>query len=92
MVRSYKKKPLKNSPIKIVMILPVLTVTDAISLKSTQNIRFLRQSLFHILYFMSKLPYIHDVWLYSMAIKLSGSIKENSQSVTKQLRLTLVFM
>ena len=44
---------------------------------SHKNIHFLPQSLFRSLYFTSVLSYIHYVWLFSLAIKLSGDIREN---------------
>ena len=58
-------------------ILIVLTVTYVISLSSAQNIRFLRRTLFHSFYFINEVSYIHHMWLYSLAIKRSGNIKEN---------------
>ena len=78
MLHPYKKKNiLKTHLIEIVIFLLVLTVRYVMSLSSSQNIRFLHRSLFHSLYFMSVLWYIHYVWLYSLAIKLSGDIGEN---------------
>ena len=77
MVHPYKKTILKTYLIEIVMFLIVLSVRYIISLSSAQNIRFLYRSLFQSLYFMSVLSYIPYVWLYSLAIKLSGDIEEN---------------
>ena len=74
---SLQKNILKTNLIEIVIFLLVFSVRYAISLSSAQNIRFLRQSLFHRFYFMSVLSHIHYVWLYSLAIKLSGNIEEN---------------
>ena len=74
---SLQKNNLKTHLIEIVIFLIVLSVRYVISLSSAQNIRFLHRSLFHSLYFMSVLSYIHYVWLYSLAIKLSGDIEEN---------------
>ena len=67
----------KTHLIEVVIFLLLPTVRYGISLSSAQNIRFLRRSHFHSLYFMSVLSYIHYVWLYSLAIKLSGDIEEN---------------
>ena len=61
----------------MVIFLIILSVRYVISLSSAQNIRLLHRSLFHSLYFMSVLSDIHYVWLYSLAIKLSGDIEEN---------------
>ena len=72
-----KKYFLQTHLIEIVIFLLVLTVRYAISLSSAQNIRFLRQSLFRSLYFISVVSYIHHVWLYSLAIKRSGDIEKN---------------
>ena len=49
---SLQKNILKNPLTVIVIFLLVLTVRYAISLSSAQNIRFLRRSLFHSLYFI----------------------------------------
>ena len=75
--RFLQKNILKTHLIEIVVFLIVLTVRYAISLSCAQNIRFLRRSLFHSLYFMSILSYIHHVWLYSLATKRSGDIEES---------------
>ena len=40
-------------------------------------IRFLRRSLFHSLYFISVVSYIHHLRLHSIAIKPSGDIEQN---------------
>ena len=72
---SLQKNILKTHLTEILIFL--LTVRFAISLSSTQNIRSLRQSLFHSLYFISVVSYLHHVWLYSLTIKRSGNIKEN---------------
>ena len=77
---SLQKNILKTHLIEIVIFLLVLTVRYAISRSSAQNIRLIYRSLFHSLYFMSILLYIHYVWLYSLAIKLSGDIEENPGS------------
>ena len=74
---SLQESILKTHLLEIVIFLIVLSVRYAISLSSAQNVRFLRRSRFHSLYFMSVLSYIHYVWLYSLAIKLSGDIEEN---------------
>ena len=74
---SLQKNILKTHLIEIVILLLVLTVRYAISLSYAQNIRLIHRSLFHSLHFMSVLLYIHYVWLYSLAIKLSGNIEEN---------------
>ena len=74
---SLQKSNLKTHLIEIVIFLIVLSVRHVISLSSAQKIRFLQRSLFHSLYFMSVLSYIHYVWLYSLAIKLRRDIKEN---------------
>ena len=58
---SLQKNILKTHLIEIVIFLLVLTVRYAISLSSAQNIRLVRRSLFHSLYFMSVLLYIHYV-------------------------------
>ena len=55
----------------------VLLARYTISHCSAQNIRFLHRSLFHSLYFMNILLYVHYVWLKPLAIKISGDIKEN---------------
>ena len=73
---SLQKNHLKTHLIEIVIFPRVLTVRYAVSLSSAQTIRFLCRSLFHSFYFMSVLSYIHNVWLYSLAIKLSGNIEE----------------
>ena len=78
--QSLQKNILKTHLLDIVIFLIVLSVRYAISLNSAKNIRFLRWSLFHSLYFMSVRLYIHYVWLHSLAIKLSGDIKENPGS------------
>ena len=54
-----QKNILKTQIIEILIFLRVLTVRYAISLSSAQNIRFLCQSLFHSLYFISVVSYIH---------------------------------
>ena len=77
MLHPYKKNNLKTHLIETVIFLIVLSVRYVISQSSAQNIRFLHRSLFHSLYFMSKLSNIHYVWLYSLAIKLTGDIEEN---------------
>ena len=74
---SLQKNNLKTHLIEIVIFLIVLSARYAISHCSAQNIRFLHRSLFHSLYFMSVLFYVHYAWLYSLAIKLSGNIEEN---------------
>ena len=74
---SLQKDNLKTHLTETVTFLIVLSVRYVISLSSAQNIRFLHRSLFHSLYFMSVLSYIHYVWFYSLAIKLSGDIEEN---------------
>ena len=74
---SLQKNYLKTHLIEIVIFLILLSVRYVIFLSSAQNIRFLHRSLFHSLYFMSVLSYIHYVWLYSLAIKLRRDIKEN---------------
>ena len=74
---SLQKNNLKTHLIEIVIFLIVLSVRYVISLSSAQNICFLHQSLFYSLFFMSALSYIHYVWLYSLATKLSGDIEEN---------------
>ena len=74
---SLQKNNLKTHLIEIVIFLIVRSVRYLISLSSAQNISFLHQSLFHSLYFMSVLSYIHYVWHYSLAIKLRGDIEEN---------------
>ena len=74
---SLQRNNLKTHLIEIVIFLIVLSVRYVISLSSVQNIHFLHQSLFHSIYFISILSYIHYVWLYSLAIKLSGDIEEN---------------
>ena len=56
------------------IFLIVLSVRYVISLSSAQNIRFLHRSLFHSLYFMSVLLYVHYVWLYFLSC---GDIEEN---------------
>ena len=61
----------------MLIFLLVLTVRYAISLSSAQDIQSFRRSLFHSLYFINVVSYIHHVWLYSLAIKRSGDIKEN---------------
>ena len=76
-VPSLQKNILKTHLIEIEIFLLVLTVRYAISLSSAQNIRFLHRSLFHRLYFISVLSYIHQVWLCSLAIKRSGDIEKN---------------
>ena len=63
---SLQKNNLKTHLIEIVVFLIVLSVRYVISLSSAQNMRFLHQSLFHSLYFISVLSYIHYVWLYSL--------------------------
>ena len=72
-----QKNILKTHLIEILILLLVLTVRYAIFLGSAQNIRFLHRSLFHSLYFISVVSYIHHGWLYSLAIKRSGDIEEN---------------
>ena len=74
---SLQNNNLKTHLIEIVIFLIALSVRYVISLSSAQNIRFLHRSLFHSLYFMSVLFYIHYVWIYSLAIKLSRDIEEN---------------
>ena len=74
---SLQTNNLKTHLIEIVIFVIVISVRYIISLSSAQNIRFLHRSLFHSLYFMSVLTYIHYVWLYSLAIILSGDISEN---------------
>ena len=74
---SLQKNNLKTHLIEIVIFLIVLSVRYVISHSSAQNIRFLHLSLFHSLYFISVLLYVHYVWLYSLVIKLSGDIEEN---------------
>ena len=69
----FKKNNLETHPLKKVIFLIVLSVRNAISLSSVKNIRLLRRSLFHSLYFISVLSYIHYVWLYFLAIKLSAN-------------------
>ena len=59
------------------IFLLVLTVKYAISFSSAQNIRFLCRSLFYSLNFIGVVSYIYHVWLYSLAIELSGDIEEN---------------
>ena len=73
---SLQKKDFKNSPNWNIDIPTCTYIRHAIFLNSAKNIRFLRQSLFQSLYFMSAILYIHYVWLYSLAIKLSGDIEE----------------
>ena len=74
---SLQKNNLKTHLIEIVIFLIVLSVRYVIFLSSAQNIRFLHRSPFYSLYFMSVLSYIHYLWLYSLALKLSGDRKEN---------------
>ena len=50
-----------SDKIEIVIFLLVLTVRYPVSLSSAQNIRLICRSLFHSLYFMSILLYIHYV-------------------------------
>ena len=78
MVHPYKKNILKTRLIEILIFLLVVTVRYTISLYSAQNIRFLRWLFFHSLYFISLRSHIHHVCLYSVAIKRTGNIKENS--------------
>ena len=77
MIYPYKKNILRTHLIEILIFLLVLTVRYAITLSSAQNIQSFRRSIFHSLCFLSVVSYIHYVWLYSLAIKRSGDIKEN---------------
>ena len=63
--------------IQTVIILIALTVRCVISFSSAQNTRILRRSLFYSFYFINVVSYIHDMWLYSLAIKCSGGIEGN---------------
>ena len=72
-----QKNILKTRQIEILIFLPVVTVRYTISLYSAQNIRLLRWSFFHSLYFISVLSHIRHVCLYSIAIKRTGDIEEN---------------
>ena len=77
---SLQKSNLKTHVIEIVVFLIVLSVRYVVSLSFLLlflYICFLHRSLIHSLCFMSILSYIHYVWFYSLAIKLSGDTEEN---------------
>ena len=74
---SLQKNLLITDLIQTVIILIVLTVRYVISLRSAQNIRFLRRSLSYSFYFINAVSYVHHMWLYSFAIKCSGNIEDN---------------
>ena len=74
---SSQKKHFRNSP-NWNSDIPTCTYSKICNLfSSTKNIRFLHRSLFHSLYFINVVLYIHHVWLYSLAIKRSADIEEN---------------